>query len=49
MSEKWTSMQNFIYQVNHAENVGQSDFLTSEPYCATQNQFTCEVSMLRYV
>ena len=36
-------------RVAQAENVGQSDLITSEPYCTSQDQPTCEVSVLYHV
>ena len=41
-------MQNFN-RVTQAENVGKSDLITSEPFCTTQDQPTCEVSLLYHV
>ena len=36
-------------RVAQAENVGQGDLITSEPCCTTQDQPTCEVSVLYHV
>ena len=36
-------------RVPQAENVGQSDLITSEPCCTTKDQPTSEVSVLYHV
>ena len=36
-------------RVAQAENVGQSDLITSEPCCTTQDLPTCEVLVLYHV